>query len=69
MVANNLIQSLDVQLDGLQHLLKLRTRQQLRNNLFAELGADLSASRMAIKPRAALEYKVALEEGSSHDKT
>ena len=39
-------------------MLKLRTRQQLRNNLFAELGADLNASKMAITPKAALEYRV-----------
>lgn len=47
-----------LKLGGLQHILKLRTRQQLRNNLFAELGADLNASRMAVTPKAALEYRV-----------
>ncbi len=47
-----------MQLGGLQHLLKLRTRQQLRNNLFAELGADLNASKMKVIPSAALEYRV-----------
>ena len=47
-----------MQLDGLKHVLKLRTRQQLRTNLFADLGTDLHLHDKAIVPRASLEYRV-----------
>lgn len=47
-----------LKLDGMKHVLKLRTRQQLRTNLFADLGTDFHLQDRTLVPRASLEYRV-----------
>jgi hypothetical protein len=47
-----------LKLDGLKHVLKLRTRQQLRTNVFADLGTDFHLQGKQLVPRASLEYRV-----------
>jgi hypothetical protein len=49
---------MSLQLDGMKHVLKLRTRQQLRTNLFADLGTDFHLQDRTLVPRASLEYRV-----------
>lgn len=49
-----------VQLDGMQHILRLRSRLQVSDKLFVDLGADCSLNRRALYPRTALEYRVRL---------
>lgn len=53
-----------LKLDGVQHILRLRSRLQLSNQLFADVGADFSLNRKALYPRTALEYKVQNKKGS-----
>jgi len=47
-----------LKLDGLKHVLKLRTRQQLRTHLFADLGTDFHLQDRMLVPRASLEYRL-----------
>lgn len=49
-----------LQLDGVQHILRLRSRLQISEQLFADVGADLSLNRKALYPRTALEYRARL---------